>query len=182
MSVKAVIKKLKFYCSEFFKKDKESNIFIPSYRVVEIIQEDDDQYMVKIQVMNKNLLFTAKPEELLAKDETVDQFSPRDIRTLTYLGYLGMNSPKYKILAKRLLENDNKLVFAIKKKGDKKIITKTADEMLKAKEIIESLSAKDAHLVGYAMASESAMTEKGQKEAVLKNLKQEQEQDNKKLE
>ena len=173
MHIKNVVDKLKLYWS-YFKKARGKNVFLPSYRVVEIIQEDDEQYVVEIQLIHKNLIFKAKPEELLAKDEIVDQFSPRDIRTLTYLGYLGINSPKYKILANRLLEKDNKLVFAIKKKGQKSIITKTADEIFKEQEVLESLSPKDAHLVGFTIASESAAAEKRQKEAVLKNLEIEQ--------
>lgn len=48
-----------------------------------------------------------------------------------YLGYLGINSPKYKILAQRISE-DNNIIFAIKKKGDKNIYTKTANEILAA--------------------------------------------------
>jgi len=73
--------------------------------------------MVTIKVINKNISFTIKPDEILAKDSMVDLFSPRDVRTLTYLGYLGINSPKYKILARRLSENNDKTIFALQKRG-----------------------------------------------------------------
>jgi len=50
-------------------------------------ESDDKEYIVTIQIINKSVTFRMKPEEILAKDALVDQFSPRDIRTLTYLGY-----------------------------------------------------------------------------------------------
>ena len=103
-----------------FKTENTSDVFIPAYRIVEIIQEEDEEYSVKIQMINKSMIFTAKPEEILAKDEVIDQFSPRDVRTLTYLGYLSKNSPKYKILAHRLLENDHRVVFILKGKEIRK--------------------------------------------------------------
>ena len=134
--------------------------YIPSYRVTEIFQDDEGDYMVQVQIISKSLAFKARPEELLAKDDIVDQFSPRDVRTLTYLGYLGINSPKFKILAKRLSENNDKLIFALKKKGDKKLIIKTADEIVKEKEILDNLKAEDAHLVGYTFATENVLKEK----------------------
>jgi len=144
----------------------------PSYRVVEILQEEPDDYTVAIQVINKNVIFKMKPEEILATNSLVDQFSQRDIRTLTYLGYLGVNSPKYKILAKHLSENDEKLKFIIKQKGNKKVFVKTAEEIIKEKEILSSLDQQDSHLVGYTAASESIIEEKKHKEEALKRFYQ----------
>ncbi len=117
------------------------------------------------------MTFDIKPEDLLANDEMVNKFSPCGVRTLTYLGYLGINSPKYKILVKRLSENDKKLIFALKKKGETSLLTKTADEIIKEKDILNNLNAHDAHIVGYTLASESAKSEKQQKEEALKQLK-----------
>ena len=153
-----------------FKTENTSDVFIPAYRIVEIIQEEDEEYSVKIQMINKSMIFTAKPEEILAKDEVIDQFSPRDVRTLTYLGYLSKNSPKYKILAHRLLENDHRVVFILKGKGNKKIISKTVKELQEEKNIVNNMSSKDAQIVGYAIASESAVDEKNNKEISRKQL------------
>src|SRR5262245_15657190 len=80
----------------------QKQTYTPAFRLIEIQKNESDEYIVMVQVINKNLTFHSKPEEILAKDDLVDQFSPRDIRTLTYLGYLEINSPKYTILAKRL--------------------------------------------------------------------------------
>lgn len=164
MAFKEKVKKVFKQLRELNKK----NCYTPSYRIAEIFQDDEGDYFVQVQIISKSLAFKAKPEELLAKDNIVDQFSPRDVRTLTYLGYLGINSPKFKILAQRLSENNDKLIFAIKKKGHDKLIVKTADEIVKEKEILESLRPEDAHLVGYTFATENVLEEKKQKE-MLKN-------------
>lgn len=74
-----------------------------------------------IQIIGKATTFVAKPEELLMDDAIVDLFSPRDVRNLTYLGYLGINGPKYKILAQKLSEQADQTLFAILKKGEKNI-------------------------------------------------------------
>ena len=88
-----------------FPKDIEVT-YKPTYRIAEVTESEEKDYIVIIQIINKSVTFRMKPEEILAKDSLVDQFSPRDIRTLTYLGYLGVNSPKFEILAKRLSENN----------------------------------------------------------------------------
>ena len=151
---------------------KEQHRYIPSLRLIEVNKNKDDDYIVTIQIINKNMTFDTKPEEILAKDDMVDQFSPRDIRTLTYLGYLDINGPKYKILAKRLSESQDKVIFALKKKGEKDIIVKTADEIIKERTIIDQLNANDAHLVGYTVASESMTFERKAKEELHKKIEQ----------
>jgi hypothetical protein len=146
-----------------FKKMQNLN---PVYKLVEIINEDDS-YIVVIKVHNKNITFQSKPEEILANDKFVDQFSQRDIRALTYLGYLGINGPKYKILAQKCIIDD-KILFVLKKKGDKKIIIKTADQILKEVDIISNMNANDAKVIGYTVASETIPNEKKQKSALHK--------------
>jgi hypothetical protein len=157
---------------EHLRSLKENHTYTPAYRLVEITKNEHDEYAVTSQIINKSITFTSKPEEILAKDSLVDQFSPRDIRTLTYLGYLDINSPKYKVLAKRLSEKQDKLVFALKKKGDDSVIVKTADEIIKEKEILDNLGASDAHIVGYTVASEGIKAEEQEKERLLKQLAQ----------
>ncbi len=146
--------------------------YTPSYRLVEITETDHEEYSVTIQVINKNATFKMKPEDILCDDETVDRFSPQDIRTLTYLGYLGVNAPKYKILAKRLSKQTNAPVFAVKKKGQKKVLLKTAEDIMKEKEVLNSLSPDQAHLVGYTVAAKSIQSEMEQKAALLKEAEQ----------
>ena len=134
----------------------------PYYRVVEIKEDETGVYHATIQLINTRTIMTMKPEAILADDKLTDAFSPRDIRTLTYLGYLGINSPKYKILAKRLLENDKKLVFAIKQRGEEELLLKTAEEISTDEELLKNLDQKDAHTIGYTSGSQTVSDEKAQ--------------------
>lgn len=134
--------------------------YTPAYRIVEINLTDADEYIITVQLINKNSVFQVRPEEILADDHFVDLFSPRDIRALTYLGYLMLNNPKYKILAQRLSEHQDKMLFVLRKKGEKKIIVKTADEILKAKDILNNLKPDDLQAISYAVATENILGEK----------------------
>lgn len=136
---------------------------IHAYRVISIEKNKSDDYLATIQIVNKNQMFQIKPEEILANNKLVDSFSQKDVRALTYLGYLGINNPRYTILAKRLSENDNKLFFAIKERGSKKPIIKTADQISADEQLLKGLHQKDAHMIGYATAAEQVKQEKRQK-------------------
>lgn len=162
MTIKKMLRNIKSFFKVISKGTANLNagrVYRPSLRISEICQDEEGQYLVNIQVINKNIAFTSKPEEILAKDSSVDQFSPRDIRTLTYLGYLGINSPKYQILAQRLAENNDQIVFAMRKKGDSSVIVKTAEQIRKEKDIIKNLSPEDAHRIGFTVGSESVVGE-----------------------
>lgn len=141
-----------------------------AYRVLSIEQNEDETYVVVVQIINTCQIFRMVPEEILASDEITDLFSQRDIRTLTYLGYLGINSPKYRILAKRLSENDASLIFAIKERGKKQPLIKTAREISCDDKLMSNLHQKDAHMVGYAIATEDAINEEKQKKDLLNTL------------
>lgn len=139
-------------------------VFKPSYRVASIEKNQHGDFEIVIQLIGKAITFRMKPEKILADDNMTDQFSPRDVRTLTYLGYLDINSPKYRILAQRLSEHDNRVRFAIHKKGDKKPQIKTASEISQDKEILKSIDQQDAHMIGYTVASERMLEEKREME------------------
>jgi hypothetical protein len=168
------MKKIRQFFKSFFNYVKrirevsQESSFRPSYRVTNIEEiKEENQYTATIQVIGKNMYFKMAPEELLADDRLVNCFSPIDIRTLTYLGYLGVNNPKYKILAKRLSENSDKTIFALRKRGERKIVTKNAHEICQDKDVLANLSATDAHEVGYTVAHEAISEEEHQK-ALLK--------------
>lgn len=143
-----------------------------AYRILSIEQNEDGTYVAAIQITNTCKIFRMSPEEILACDEITDLFSQRDIRTLTYLGYLGINSPKYKILAKRLSESDSSLIFAIRERGKNQPIIKTAREISCDDALISNLHQKDAHMIGYAIATEDLINEEKQKRALLDALEQ----------
>ena len=170
------------YITRLFSKLKASyqsaSIFIKkslpehAYRILSIEQNEDEAYVAVVQITNTRQVFRMNPEEILASDQMTDSFSQRDIRTLTYLGYLGINSPKYKILAKRLSENDSSLIFAIKERGNKQYIIKTAREISCDDTLMSNFHQKDAHMIGYAVATEEAINEEKQKRDLLMALEQ----------
>lgn len=147
---------------------KNNIMFRPAYRVVLIEKGKQGNYIAVVQVIGKASIFKLSPEEILADDKMTNQFSPTDIRTLTYLGYLGINTPKYEILAKRLSEKDNKMLFALHKKGDKFTQVKNANEISKNKEIIKQMNQEDAHMIGYVVATERLSQENMEKEKLRK--------------
>lgn len=139
----------------------------PTYRVIGVEETESGHYEVTAQMVGKGLAYKMNPEEILADDKLTSQFSSLDVRTLTYLGYLGINSPKYKILAQRLLD-DERMIFMVHKKGSEKVDLKTAADLSKDADVLKHMDQKDAHLVGYALANEKSMDEKLQ----LTKLKQ----------
>lgn len=143
------------YIKELNKSKEQEHI----YRILEIFQDDNEEYLAHVQIINTRFAFHIRPEEVLADDNLVNLFSQRDIRTLTYLGYLGINSPKYKILAQRLV-TENKIAFAISEKGKKNVFIKTAIEIMHDRDIITSMNPLDASTIGYAVASETAARER----------------------
>ena len=142
----------------------------PTLRIVEIEKDPQDNYLAVVQFVGKNKIFRMKPEEILANDDMTDLFSQRDIRTLTYLGYLGIHSPQYKILAKHLSERDNQLTFTIQKKGEIQPVEKTASEITLDKALLQGFTQEDAHMLGFASALEQANNEKIQKQHLLRSV------------
>jgi hypothetical protein len=144
--------------------------YTPTHRIINIEQENSSDYIVTIQLIGKNVIQKIAPEELLANDTMVNCFSPTDIRTLTYLGYLDINAPKYRILAKQLSQKHDQILFALYKKGEPKFSVLTANEIIKNQEIINGLSQQEAYMLGMTHASEQKIVEEKQKELLQKKL------------
>lgn len=149
----------------------QDTAFEPMYRILAIEEVEDSEYEATVQITNKSHTFKMKPEEILSDDKMTDSFGPRDIRTLTYLGYLGVNSPKYKILANRLYEKDSNIIFAIKEKGKKGCIVKTAEEISTDEKFLSQLSQRDAHKIGYTTGSQNIVKEKTLKQKLIEEHK-----------
>jgi hypothetical protein len=86
--------------------------------------------------------------------------TPCDICTLACLGYISLQRPTYKIIAKHWTDDDETVVFALQCSASKTIITKTAIEISNDKPLLASLSAEEAHQVGYTLATEHIQQEK----------------------
>lgn len=137
------------------------------YRVAEIVKNEKGQYITIVQVIGKREHFKMKPEEILADDRLTSAFKPIDIRLLTYLGYCGINTPQYKILAKQIL-TDEKIQFAIydNKKDDVMILDHSNAQMID-ENMIKNLTAADAYDLGFSNGRQSILNEA----EALKNIK-----------
>lgn len=163
------ILKLKSICKAVTDLVKENPIVYP-YRVISIDMDEHENCIARVQIVGKGHIFKAKPEEILSDDDMTCSFSQKDIRMLTYLGYLSVNSPKYKILAQRLSEQDNKILFAILKRGEKKPTIKTADQISSDNNIIQNLTQRDAQMIGYTLATEQILSEQKSKQECRQSL------------
>lgn len=144
-------------------KNKGLPASYPEYRISEIFQNNNGQYYVTIQLINKRIAYHALPHEILAEDKLVDKFSPRDIRTLTYLGYLEINKPKYEILARHLSQNHDQTLFTLKHKNQNSVSVTSAKDISRNSEMINNLSQEEAHRVGFICAYEQVAEESQQK-------------------
>ena len=60
MKFKELKTKLTPYISQL-SKGRSANIYSPTYRVVELLKEDDNHYAVIVQLINKNITFRTSP-------------------------------------------------------------------------------------------------------------------------
>jgi len=129
------------------------------YRVVEINENDKGLHSTKVQIIGTRQFFTMKPEEILADDKLTAAFHPLDIRLLTYLGYCGINTPQYKILAKKILANE-KIQFALyDNKKDSVVILDDHNLNTIDDEMIKNLKSKDAYDLGFSNGRKSILEE-----------------------
>lgn len=142
----------------------------PPYKVALLEQDENGNYIVTVQIVRNGLTFDTTPEKILSSDHLTDKFSPRDIRTLTYLGYLEINSPKYKIMAKKLAENDE-LILVLREKKKNKVETKLSTEIANDIEFLKQFDSTDAHFIGYIQAIQDLADEKKLKLKAKENMK-----------
>lgn len=153
---KHFLKKFTNGIAAFFHKTKS----LHHYRLIDISKDQKGNYYAIAQVIGKHQVFQMKPEEILANDAMTLQFSQLDIRTLTYLGYLGINSPKYKVLAKHLSTQNNKMTFSIYSKEKGAVELKTASEIIADENMLKNLDRNDIPEVAYSAGSESFIHER----------------------
>lgn len=144
------------YVAWLFKQYKElldSQLPRAVYRLVDI-EEKNGRYKLRIQLVGKASVFTTTPEEILADDSLVEQFSSKDIRTITYYATKSLHTPTSKIVGQRLNQTSEQMLFGIEDLKQKTIIEKTATEIASDKKLLRSLSPEEAHIVGYARAQD----------------------------
>lgn len=150
---KKIIQKIKEH------KIASESIVKIAYRVSDIIQNDKGEYKVVVQLIGKKEVFEMKPEQILANDSLTTLFHQHDIRLLTYLGYCGINTPQYKILAKKMLANEG-IELAIYDKKTATFSVKNIEEIpTNDTETINNLISQDAYELGFAHGRKSILEE-----------------------
>lgn len=142
------------YLAWLFKQSQqlqESQARKDYFRIVDV-KKKNSGYVLAIQIIGKACTFSGTPEEILAKDDMIELFSSKDIRAITYYACI-KNSPRNEILTQKI-DKENNLIFCLRNNENHSVIQKTAKEISLDENLIDSLSSKDAHRVGYAVAQE----------------------------
>jgi len=131
------------------KKIKTNHVNLYTYKIshmVEEIYDNKNEKWVIIRLIGKATIFKMRPNEILENDDLMETFGPKDIRTLTYLGYHNMNDPKYKIISEKTAKGGEKL-YLVKQKGNNKIQPFKHEDMISEK-IRKNLDVNDAFKLG----------------------------------
>jgi hypothetical protein len=127
------------------------------YRIVDIKKNQKHETILTVQVIGKAVIFHYSPIDIVRDDRLLEGFSKRDIRTITWFAQQELTAPKYTVTTQ--MTDGDQTVFRLQKVGDTKYIEKHAQEISLDPEMMKSLSAEDAHLIGYVSASEKTVAE-----------------------
>ena len=106
---------------------------------------------VKVSVIGTSKAPKAfKPEIILKDDKFTCDFSPLDVRSLTYLGYCNLNAPRYKLVIEKK-NNDNEVLYVVSVKGEKHPKLIKEEDIISNPDIYNEFSAEDAAKISKAM-------------------------------
>lgn len=129
-------------------------------RLIEATKDTEGKYHLSIQLIGKSAIFKSTPEEILADNNLVKQFSSTDIRAITYYACQTLNNPKNKIISKHFSDELNTMVFEVKNYEQNTTSKKTAAQISLDKQIVTQLSPEDAHMIGYIASQDTHSLEK----------------------
>lgn len=130
------------------------------YRLVDVSKDKKGNVQLIVQVTGKSSTFKLTPAEILADDKLVEQFTSRDIRTITYYGCQVLKRPSKKIIFKRYCEKINKMIFGVENLENSHIEELTASAISANSLTVKELSPEDAHLIGYVASQDLQSDEK----------------------
>ena len=143
------------YIKTLIKEYREQQVQNKIYRIVEIEETKKGDKKLVIQIIGKNVVFKANPEDIAKDTEMIEGFSGQDVRVITYFACEKLHKPKSKVLSQKFCNQLNKLLFLIENDQNDETVVKTANEISVDESIIKNLSQKDAHMVGYTAGLES---------------------------
>jgi hypothetical protein len=131
------------FVKKIFKDSGAYRVYNPVYRVQRIFDENGIHKVMVSVIGTSRAPKPFNPEEILADDKFTCDFSPLDVRTLTYLGYCNMNDPLYKIVIEKKNDN-NEIMYLVKEKGKKQPDILKEEEIRENPDIYNNFSSKDA--------------------------------------
>jgi len=143
------------YLNWFFKQYhqiQQTNAPQHTFRLVDIRSKRKGKHIVTVQVIGTQNIFSASPDEILNNDRIIEHFSSSDIRKITQ--YVYETKPHKCEILSQTVNHQNEILFKIKSNEDDLLEEKTASEISLNPELIDSLSSRDAHTVGYLTAHE----------------------------
>ena len=133
---------------------------VTKYKIIDITTDKKENTQFVVQIKGKRVCFKEYPDKLINNDILLEGFPATDIRIIAYYAFKKQETPKYEIIREELDPEINSFSFLLKEKGSRMPLTKTPKEISSDKKILFSLSAKDAHRVGYLTGTEKIVLAK----------------------
>lgn len=126
------------------------------YRIIDIKTHQENQFKFVIQIIGKSAIIESTPEELVTNDKLLEGFSRKDIRTIVYYACEQIKQPTYKIVTQEFSNQSNDVIFKLKNIRNKKLLVKTASQILLDKSLMQNLSLDDTNSISYIAGYESS--------------------------
>lgn len=149
-SYKAIIKKIK------------------PYKIIEIVDISNipGETIFLIQITNKNCVFKLSAAEIMNQGYSLTDFSEFHASLIQHAAQgklldflkLSENEPAYKIISKKFDLDEQRYIFSLETKNQT-MISQTADEISRDKNILLNMDKVDIHEIGYTQGSESILKE-----------------------
>ncbi len=134
-------------------KHQENNIF----RIANIKKDTSDKTILTVRVIGKSTVFKCTPRKIAADTSLLEGFSKVDARTIIYLACEELKQPDYIISTQELDMESNHTIFKLKKRGESKLLSKSAKEIAIDNNLINNMSKEDicsiSYLAGYEHGS-----------------------------
>lgn len=127
------------------------------YRIVDIKKNQKQETILSVQVIGKAVVFHYSPVDIVRDDRLLESFSKQDVRTITWFAQQELTAPKFAVTTQ--MTDGDQTIFRLQKTGETKYVEKNAQQISLDPDVVKSLSAEDAHLIGYVSASEKTLTE-----------------------
>ncbi|OGT54285.1 MAG: hypothetical protein A3F17_06990 [Gammaproteobacteria bacterium RIFCSPHIGHO2_12_FULL_41_15] len=136
-----------------YQEIQQANIPHNHFHIVNPLIKNNESQLT-IQIVGKNITFKATAAEIFEHDQLLEGFSKQEVKLITYMACKTKEQPKYNIVLQEFSAKLNRLIFKLQKCDSTDVLFKTAEDISKDPSLINGLSQRDAHKIGYAAAME----------------------------